>query len=124
MSAHAAASSSVASRIVPGTSAAPEVEAVPAGPEAGRLHDVDGHIEALADGLPAVRVAAEADRLAALLEEPAHLVDGRERAAGVHLERASAAGQGAEDRAVLLLVVLLLVPVTTAGPVAAREVDV
>jgi hypothetical protein len=71
-----------------------------------------------------VRVAAEADRLAALLVEPAHLVDRGERAAGVHLERAAAAGERAEHRPVLLLEVLLLEPVPAAGPVAAGEVDV
>ena len=62
-------------------SAPPEVEGVAAGPEAGRLDDVDREVELLADRRGRVGVAAEADRLAALLVEPAHLVDRGERAA-------------------------------------------
>src|SRR3712207_8629881 len=41
-------------------------------------------------------------RLAALLEEPAHLVDRGQRAGRVHLQRPAGAGQRPEHRAVLL----------------------
>src|SRR5947209_15951837 len=89
------------------TLAAPEVEPVPAGAEAGRLDDVHGEVEPVADPRGLVGVAAEADRVAALLAEPPHLVHRGEGAAGVHLERPAAEGQGAEHRPVLLPVVLL-----------------
>src|SRR4051794_22660282 len=56
------------------SSAPPEVEPVASWAETGRLDDVDGEVELLADGARLVGVAAEADRLAALLVEPAHLV--------------------------------------------------
>src|SRR5829696_3821342 len=105
-------------------STAPEVEQVAAGTETGRLHDVDRQVELLADRRRGVGVAAEADRLAALLVEPAHLVGRGQRARRVHLERPARAGQGPEHRPVLLLEVLLDVPVVPAGPVAAREVHV
>src|SRR5829696_2878906 len=105
-------------------SAAPEVQPVASGPESGRLDDVDRDVEVLADGGRLVGVAAEADRLAALLVEPPHLVDRGERAAGVHLERPAGGGQRPEHGAVLLLVRLLDVPVGAARPVTAGEVHV
>src|SRR3954471_11862389 len=105
-------------------SAAPEVEAVPARPEAGRLRHVHREVELMTDRGGGVGVAAEADRLAALLMEPAHLVGRGQRAARVDLQRPAGGRQGPEHRPVLLLVVLLEVPLGAAGPVPAREVDV
>ena len=67
-------------------SAAPEVEAVASGPEARRLHDVDGEVELLPDRRRVVGVAAEAHRLPALVVEPPDLVGGGQRAAGVDLQ--------------------------------------
>src|ERR1700722_9242259 len=43
-------------------SGAPEVVRVPAGTEAGRLHDVERQLEAVADAARQVRVAAEGHR--------------------------------------------------------------
>src|SRR3712207_1687573 len=105
-------------------SAAPEVEGVPPGAEARGLDDVHREVEVLPHARRLVGVAAEADRLAALLEEPAHLVDRVQRAGRVHLHRPAGASQRPEHPAVLLLVVLLGVPVAAAGPVPPREVDV
>src|SRR3954451_528780 len=105
-------------------SAPPEVEAVAARPETGRLDDVDGELEPLPHGGGLVGVAAEADRLAAFLVEPAHLVHRCQRAARVHLEHAAGRGERSEHRPVLLLVGLLHVPVAASRPVPAREVDV
>src|SRR3712207_3188057 len=73
------AADSLAVKYLSEGSATPEVERVAAGPETGGLHDVDGEGEVLADAGRLVGVAAEADRLATLLVEPAHLVDRRER---------------------------------------------
>src|SRR4051794_18243773 len=120
------AGTSLAVKYQPGSvaSAAPEVEPVLPGAEARSLDDVDGEIELVAHPTGLVRVAAEADRLAPLLVEPAHLVGRGQRAAGVDLERPARGGEGTEDGPVLLLEVLLHVPVRAPGPVAAREVAV
>src|SRR5437763_1593358 len=82
----------------------------------------DGEVEPVAHPAGLVGVAAEADRLTALLVEPAHLIGRGQRTARVDLEGTPRGGERAEHRAVLLLEVLLYELVRPAGPVPPREV--
>src|SRR3954447_16028549 len=99
-------------------SPAPEVEPVAPRPVARRLDDVHGQVEPLPDRSWLVGVAAEADRFAALVAEPAQEVHRGQRAARVDLERPAGTGKRPEHGPVLLLVVLLDEPVRPTGPVA------
>src|ERR1700730_17551324 len=74
----------------------PEVEPVPAGPEAGRLGHVDRQLEPVADPPGLMRVTAERHRGSPGLPPPSEQLRRRQRALRVHLEDPAAGGQGAQ----------------------------
>src|SRR6201993_3782961 len=89
----------------------PEVVRVAAGPEAGRLDNVHGELEAVTHSLRQVRVAAERHRRSPHVTPPPDQVDGRQRRLRVDLEYPLGPGQRAQHGPVLLLEVFLPVQV-------------